>query len=169
MAPLPFWPDTPITIAYAVALAVASVVALWREHRSAPLVLFMIANWIGTRTITSQELGPYAAFFLDLSTAAAILLFSRLTMAYVPVAAIFAFMVVSYLLNDFGVIGRETMWAFADVGGYIQLLLMAGLTRGGSGLAILGSVRGGGNRVAGPMAPRFQARTNPGADRVGIE
>ena len=126
---IPFIPDTPITVAYAVALALACGLALRFGGRAMwPLVAVMVLNWIGTRLITTLDAPSYAAGILDISSAIVLVAMPRRfrTMAVLPVAALFGLMVSSYLLNDLGLIERETMWAFADVGGYLQLLIIAG-------------------------------------------
>ena len=143
-----FFPDTPITIAYAVALAVTVAFALAFDRRVWPVCAVMVANWIGTRIVTAFDLSPYVASAVDLGSAAVLLaLWRAATMAVLPVSALFALMVGSYVLADFNVIGRETMWAFADVGGYLQLLLVAGASidpGAGHRLAFLGA---GGRRI----------------------
>lgn len=125
---MPFIPDTPITIAYAVALAFAIALASRGGWAAVPVIAVMAFNWIGTRLITATDAPSWTAGALDLSSAFALIVawWQMRAMAVLPVAAIFLLMVFSYLLNDLGFIGRETMWAFADVGGYLQLIIMAG-------------------------------------------
>ncbi len=125
---MPFLPDTPVTIAYAVALVVAIALASRGGWSAVPVIAVMAFNWIGTRLITSTDAPAWAAGALDLASAFALIVawWQMRAMVVLPVAACFLLMVLSYLLNDLGFIERETMWAFADVGGYCQLIIMAG-------------------------------------------
>lgn len=125
---MPFLPDTPITIAYALALVVAIALASRGGWAAVPVIAVMAFNWIGTRLITSTDAPAWTAGALDLTSAFALIVawWQMRAMAVLPVAACFLLMVLSYLLNDLGFIEREPMWAFADVGGYCQLIIMAG-------------------------------------------
>ncbi len=125
---MPFLPDTPITIAYAVALCIAAALASRGGWAAVPVIAVMAANWLGTRLITATDAPAWTAGALDITSAFALIVAWSLarSMAVLPVAAIFLLMVVSYVLNDIGVIGRETMWAFADLFAYLQLIIMAG-------------------------------------------
>ena len=138
---MPFSPDTPITVAYAVVLFAVCGAAIIRQRLLWPVVAVMVANWLGTRAITAYDAPALLGGLLDLSSAAILIALSRFrAMAVLPVAALFGLMVFSYVMADFGLLERETMWAFADVGAYLQLLVIAGFAAdGGSGkLAFLG-------------------------------
>ena len=155
---MPFLPDSPLTIAYAVALLVAVLIAARGGWLMVPAIAVMVANWLGTRAVTAFDLGPWVAFGVDLGSLMALLVASRLmprAMAVLPLAAIFAHMLFSYVAHDFGLIGRETMWAWADVGAYGQLVIMAGTGAGGGhlvGLADMAFGRRGMRGVADPVA-----------------
>lgn len=162
---MPFLPDTPITIAYAAALVVACVLGLRGGAAMAPAVAVMVVNWLGTRAVTAWDLPGVAAAIVDLSSAAVLLVAWTIvrTMALLPVAAIFGLMLLSYIAFDLGFVGRETMWAFADVGGYIQLIIVAagGLFLGGGKRLAMDHRRGGGNdSLAGPVALRIPIEPN---------
>jgi len=159
---MPFLPDTPITIAYAVALALTAVVALWLDRRAFPVLAVMVANWLATRWITWADAPSYMAGVADISSAAVLLILWRFrAMAVLPVAGLYAFMVIAYLANDLGLIARETMWAFADVFGYAQLLvIVAGAASGGGHAVRLETVGAGSSRgraVVRAVASRFSA------------
>lgn len=147
---MPFLPDTPITIAYALALVVAIALASRGGWAAVPVIAVMAFNWIGTRLITSTDAPAWTAGALDLTSAFALIVawWQMRAMAVLPVAACFLLMVLSYLLNDLGFIEREPMWAFADVGGYCQLIIMAGTPWRPGAPNRLASVADGGGRTA---------------------
>jgi hypothetical protein len=158
---MPFFPDTPITIFYAVALVVAIALASRGGWAAVPVIAVMAFNWIGTRTITATDAPAWTAGALDLSSAFALIVawWQMRAMAVLPVAACFLLMVLSYLLNDLGFIGRETMWAFADVGAYLQLVIMAGTPWGAGPARRLAAVVTRGGRT--PAVVRVDPRRVP--------
>lgn len=158
---MPFLPDTPVTIAYAVALVVAIALASRGGWSAVPVIAVMAINWIGTRLITSTDAPAWTAGALDLASAFALIVawWQMRAMVVLPVAACFLLMVFSYVLNDIGVIGRETMWAFADLGAYLQLLIMAGTPWGAGPARRLAAVVTRGGRT--PAVVRAGSRRLP--------
>jgi hypothetical protein len=157
---IPFIPDTAATIAYAVALAAALAFAMWRERSVWPLVVVMIGNWLATRAVSSFELSGAAQAVADLTSAALLLAMWRArSFATVPVAGLFALMVFVYGAHDAGLITRDTMWAWADVLGYCQLLIIAGSAVRGGGhprLAVAADRRRRAPALAAVVARRIQ-------------
>lgn len=154
-----FLPETPLPILYALVLAAVCAFAAVRERRLWPVVAVMALNWTGTRAITSYDAPALYGGLLDLASAIVLAaLAMTAAMAVLPVAALFGLMVGCYVLADLGFIGRETMWAWADVGAYLQLLVIAGCaSSGGSGR--LARVGLGGGRV--PALARAVAHRVP--------
>ena len=127
-------PYTALPILYALTLLAVSIFAVIRDRKLWPVVTVMVLNWIGTRAITAYEVPGIAAGLLDLSSAIILACLCRTAaMAVLPVSALFGLMVISYVAADFSLLQRETMWAFADVGAYLQLLIIAGFAVGGPG------------------------------------
>lgn len=159
---IPFLPDTPLTVAYAVALALTCGVVLWRAAWLWPAIAVMVANWLATRAITHWALPSWCAFIADLISAIVLIwLWRKRAMAVLPVAALFALMLTCYLANDLEVIGREVMWAFVDVAAYGQLVILAALGIGGGGArrrSHHGADRAGGDDLAGAVAQRLPHR-----------
>lgn len=159
---IPFIPDTPITMAWPIALLVTSMIVL----RFSPGLWIVLAvpwlNWIATRLITMTDGPAYAAALTDIASGAALIaLWHWRTMAVLPLAGLYALMVFSYGFNDLGWIGRETMWAFTDVAGYIQLVLLLGMSWG-TGLRVRrGSVDCGRAGGDGAMARAVARRLPP--------
>lgn len=136
-------PDTPITIAFVVALAVASVLALTGGAKAVPAVAIMWMTWTASRIITALDLDAWLAVWTDILAALAFLAVWSLragNMAVLPLAAVSSLMVIADLASVYGLIGRETMWAFGDVGGYLQLVILAGLSFGDGHLVRLARV-----------------------------
>lgn len=161
---MPFLPDTPFTIAFAVALLVASLLALTGGWRAVPAVAIMLLTWIAARAITTFHLDTWWAVWADIIAALAFLAVWSLrvgNMAVLPLAAVSSLMVIADLGSVYGLLGRETMWAFGDVGGYLQLVILAGLSFGGGHLVRLATVARGGRRdanLARPVAHRISAQ-----------
>jgi hypothetical protein len=157
---IPFIPDTAATIAYAVALAAALAFAMWRDRSVWPLVAVMIGNWLATRSVSSFELPGAVQAVADLTSAALLLAVWRFGgMAALPVAALFGLMVIFSGVHDLGLITRDTMWAWADVLGYCQLLIIAGGAARGGGrprLAVAPDRRGRAPALAPIVARRLQ-------------
>jgi hypothetical protein len=59
-------------------------------------------------------------------------------MVVLPVAFLFLVMIFAYSLHDAGLINRDTMWAWADLSGYIQLVIILGASIQGGGRFGLG-------------------------------
>jgi membrane protease YdiL (CAAX protease family) len=158
-------PMTPATIAYAVALAAVIALAVWRDRRLWPVAAVMVANWLATRAVTAYELPGMVQAVADLTSAAVLLALRRFsTIAVLPVSALFAIMVFFYGVHDAGLITRDTMWAWADVLAYGQLLIIAGgaVAGGGRGRLALASHRRGRVRaMAFAVAKRLQAPPPP--------
>lgn len=141
-------PMTPATIGFAVALACCLAFSLYRDRKALPLSVVMVSNWLATRIVTAYELPGAVQAVADLTSAALLLAVWRFGgMAALPVAALFGLMVIFSGAHDLGLITRDTMWAWADVLGYCQLLIIAG-----------GAV-GGGGRPRLAMAPHRRGRT----------
>ena len=131
---IPFIPDTPAPIAFALALAASCAFAVWRVRRSWPLVVVMAGNWLATRTVSSYELPGSVQAVADLTSAALLLVMRRVsTSATLPVSALFGLMVVFACVHDLKLITRDTMWAWADVAAYCQLIIIAGVASAGGG------------------------------------
>lgn len=146
-----FLPDTPITITFAVALLLASLLSLTGGWRAVPGVAIMCLTWLAARAITAFALDVWWAVWADMLAALAFLAVWSLragNMAVLPLAAVSSLMVIADLASVYGLIGRETMWAFGDVGGYLQLVILAGLSYGGGHLVRLAGVARGGRRDA---------------------
>lgn len=136
-----FLPDTPFSTLYAVVAASVLLFAVIRERGLWAVSAVMAGNWIGTRLASAYAWPGSAVGLLDILSAVVLVTLSFANaMAVLPVAALFGLMVVSYVAADAGLLSRATMWAFADVGAYLQLLVIAGsAVGGGSGrLARLG-------------------------------
>lgn len=152
----PFLPDTPWPICYAVTLAVVSVTALYRSPGLWPVVAVMAANWLATRTVSAHELPGLWQAAADTASAAALIAIRRPTMVVLPVAALYLAVVFSSAAHDAGLLSRDSMWAFADVAGYLQLLIiMGGALRGGRrhGVGLGGHLgrRSGGELALAPV------------------
>lgn len=148
---MPFLPDTPITITFAVALLVASLLALTGGWRAVPAVAIMLLTWIAARAITTFDLDAWWPAWADIIAALAFLAVWSLragNMAVLPLAAVSSMMVIADIASVYGLIGRETMWAFGDVGGYLQLIILAGLSYGDGHLVRLATMARGGRRDA---------------------
>lgn len=125
---MPFLPDSPFTIAYALILGAAVLSCLALGPRSIRMIaLFMVLNWLGTRSVTAWggDLTAIFAALVDGGSAVALLVFVRTTLSK-AIAALFALMLICYGAHDLGYLGREQMWAFADLFAYLQILLMVG-------------------------------------------
>lgn len=155
-----FLPESPLTALYAAALGLVAVFGALREPRLWPVIAVMVGNWILTRLATAYEWPAAFEGMVDLLSAVVLVALSRTrAMAVLPVSALFGLMVGSYVMADFGVLSRETMWAWADVGAYLQLLVIAGIAAdGGSGrLARVGHGLRGVPAVARAVAKRVSA------------
>ena len=158
---IPFLPNSPATVAGALALFAVLAFAFWRDRRAWPLVLVMVLNWCATRAVSSFELSGLVQATADISAAVLLIALRHAgNMAVLPVAALYALMVFIAGAHDLGVITRDTMWAWADVLGYLQLLIIAGGAAGGgrARLAMGGDRPRRTHRAAILAANRLQAR-----------
>lgn len=132
-------PETPITITYALVMAVVCAFAVYRRNGCTAIALVMVLNWLGTRAVTGLELSGTAQAIIDVSSAAVLMLmWQKCHMVVLPVSALFALMVFMSGAYQVGMIARETMWAWADVAAYLQLLLIVGASAasGGGGIRL---------------------------------
>lgn len=124
---IPFVPDNFWPILYAGALAAVGALALWRSPAALwPTIAVMAANWLATRAVSAMALPGLAVALADVICAALLVALRRRTIANLPVAGLFLAMVLSYAAHDAGAVNRDIMWAWADVAGYLQLLIIAG-------------------------------------------
>jgi hypothetical protein len=160
-----FLPVTPFPVAGTVALFLTCCFALWRDRAVWPVAAVMLANWVATRAVTAWDLpGAYQA--VADSSAAVLLLFPQHLRASLalPVSALFALMVAFSAVNDLGLIGRDTLWAWSDVLGYCQLLLILGATADfgrGRRRAVADRHRRRDTHMGGAVAGRVQVPPHP--------
>ena len=129
-----FIPNSPATMIYAIALAAACALAIWRDRSLYPVVLVMLVNWLATRFVSAFEMPGSVQAVADITSAAVLLAMRHLgSMAVLPVAALFGLMVIFACLHDLKLITRDTMWAWADVAAYCQLIIIAGVASAGGG------------------------------------
>ena len=136
-----FLPDTPFSILYAIVGASVLLFAVIRERGLWAVSAVMFGNWIGTRLSSEFSWPGTVVGLIDIASAVTLVALSLTgAMAVLPVSALFGLMIGSYVAADMGFLSRASMWAFADVGAYLQLLVIAGFAAdGGSGrLAFLG-------------------------------
>lgn len=135
---IPFIPDTPASIAFLVALAATAVFTLWRDLNTFPVIAIMIGNWMATRAVSTLELPGSVQAVADITSAVLLLVLpGPRASSIIPVAALFALMVVFSGVHDLNLISRDTMWAWADVAAYFQLVIIAGSAASGGGRARL--------------------------------
>lgn len=133
-----FMPDTFWPAAYAVALVAAVAVAMLQAPRLWPVVGVMLASWVMTRTVSAHDLPGLWQAAADISCAAALIAIRRPAIVVLPVAALYLVMIFAYAAHDAGVLSRNAMWAWADVSGYLQLLIIMGCAFRGGRRARLG-------------------------------
>lgn len=165
----PFLPDTVWPICYAVTFAIVGVTALHRSPGLWPVVAVMAANWLATRTVSAYDLAGLWQAAADTASAAALIAIRRPTIVVLPVAALYLAVVFSSAAHDAGLLSRDSMWAFADVAGYLQLvIIMGGALRSGRrhGLGLGGHLgrRSGGKLAFTPLRVSREAisRDHPG-------
>jgi hypothetical protein len=165
----PFFPDTFWPIAYAVALALVGTTALYRTPRLWPIVSVMAASWVLTRIVSSHDLPGLWQAAADIACGAALIAVRRPTMVVLPVAALYLVMVFAYAAHDAGVLSRDAMWAWADVSGYLQLIIiLAAAVSGGKRAWVgLGGHRGIGHRYHPFAAPVRVSREAISRDHSG--
>lgn len=162
-------PDTFWPIAYAVALVATVTIAMLRAPRLWPVLGVMLASWVMTRTVSAYDLPGLWQAAADISCAAALIAIRRPAIVVLPVAALYLVMIFAYAAHDAGVLSRDSMWAFADVSGYLQfLIIMGGAFRGGRrhrvGLGNHPGRRSGGELA---LAPLRVSREAISGDRPG--
>jgi hypothetical protein len=133
-----FMPDTFWPIAYAVALVATSTIVMLRAPRLWPVLGVMLASWVMTRTVSAYDLPGLWQAAADIACGAALIAIRRLAMVVLPVAALYLVMIFAYAAHDAGVLSRDAMWAWADVSGYLQLLIILAASFRGSRRAWLG-------------------------------
>ncbi len=125
-------PDTFWPAAYAVALVTTATIAMLRAPRLWSVLGVMLASWVMTRTVSAHDLPGLWQAAADISCGAALIAIRRPAMVVLPVAALYLVMIFAYAAHDAGVLSRDAMWAWADVSGYLQLLIiLAASFRGG--------------------------------------
>jgi hypothetical protein len=132
---------------------VACGFAVRRDRSLWPVTAIMLTNWAATRCVTAFDLPGSVQATVDISSAAGLLLLPKPKPAVVlPVAALFALMVVFSACFDAGFITRDTLWAWSDVLGYCQLIIIAGGAASGGGTfrrPVVADPRRGGDRRHG--------------------
>ena len=93
----------------------------------------MLASWLFARAVSAYDLPGLWQAAADISCATALVAIRRPTMAVLPVAFLFLVMIFAYASYDVGLINRDTMWAWADLSGYLQLLIILGASIQGGG------------------------------------
>jgi hypothetical protein len=93
----------------------------------------MLASWVLARAVSAYELPGLWQAAADISCAMALVAIRRPAMVVLPVAFLFLVMIFAYALHDAGLINRDTMWAWADLSGYIQLVIILGAFIQGGG------------------------------------
>ncbi len=153
-------PLSPFSQLWAAALLIVCAFAVWQDRKAVPLVAVMAANWLATRAVSAFDLAGAVQAVADLISAALLLAMWRGRFAAtIPVASLFALMVFISGIHDAGLIARDTMWAWADVLGYCQLLIIAGSAVRGGGhprLAMAPHRRGRDRAVVAAVARRLQ-------------
>jgi hypothetical protein len=153
-------PWEPWPAVYMAALFLTCGFAVRRDAGLWPVAAIMLGNWAATRCVTAFDLSGTVQAAADISSAAGLLLLPKQqSVVVLPAAALFALMLVFSACFDAGIIGRDTLWAWSDVLGYGQLLVIAGGAAAGGrnrrlGVAVL---RRHGNRgLDWPVAARLQ-------------
>ena len=127
-------PWSPFAITGAAALFFTCAFVMWRDRRMWPVVAVMLGNWLMTRAVSAFELPGLVQAATDL-TSAMVLFFVKKDreLLVLPASALFAMMVFFSALHDIGTIERDTLWAWSDVLGYLQLVLIIGGAAAGGG------------------------------------
>lgn len=120
----PFLPNTFWPALYAVVLAFVIATAILHAPRLWPIVSIMGASWILSRTVSAYDMPGLWQAAADIACAAALIAIRRPTIVVLPVAFLFLIMIFAYAAHDAGILSRDTMWAWADVSGYLQLLII---------------------------------------------
>jgi hypothetical protein len=122
----------------------------------------MVLNWLGTRAVSSFELSGLVQATVDIGSAALLLTVrQRSTMVVLTVAALFSAMVLFSCVYDLGLITRDTMWAWADVAAYCQLIIIAGSAAAGGGHARLAMGRYRRHRIGAVVRSLANRIQNP--------
>ena len=115
------------------ALMFVSVTALFCTPRLWKVVVIMVAIWILTRMVSAYDMPGLWQAIADVTCGAALIAIRRPTIVVLPVAFLFLIMIFAYAAHDARLISRDIMWAWADVSGYLQLLIiLAASLRGGN-------------------------------------
>lgn len=108
------------------ALVAVVTVTMVRSPRLWPVLAVMLASWAATRLVSAHDMAGLWQAAADITCGAALLAIRRPAILVLPVAALFLIMVSAYAAHDAGLLSRDAMWAWADVSGYLQLLIILG-------------------------------------------
>lgn len=170
---IPFLPDSLFTIAYAVALAGAAIIASGGGVVGRIGAAVMILNWFATRAVTTLDLSPMVMAWADCLSGIALAgaaVAVRRYMALLPLAAIFGAMVLADASAQVSGWEREALWAVSDVGGYVQLIILVGVgLAGGPGkrVRLRPSRHLRDSLVGAPVESRIQVPTYSGPSSEG--
>ncbi len=164
-----FMPDTFWPAAYAVALVATVAVAMLQAPRLWTVIGVMLASWVMTRTVSAYDLPGLWQAAADIACGAALIAIRRPNIVVLPVAALYLVMIFAYAAHDAGVLSRDAMWAWADVSGYLQLvIIMGGAFRGGRRARLgLGNHLGRRSRHGLALAPLRVSRAPISGDHPG--
>lgn len=151
------------------ALVTVFAVTMVRSPRLWPVLAVMLASWVMTRTVSAYDMPGLWQAAADIACGAALIAIRRPAMVVLPVAALYLVMIFAYAAHDAGVLSRDAMWAWADVSGYLQLLIiMGGAFRGGRRARLgLGNHFGRRSRHGLALAPLRVSREAISGDHSG--
>jgi hypothetical protein len=147
-------PWSPFAAVWTLALLATCIFAMAQNRNLWPVIAIMLLNWTATRLVSAFDLSGLFEAIADLASAVSLVMISGRQLVTLPISALFCLMVSFSAAADFEIITRDTLWAWSDVLGYCQLIIISG-----------GAVAGGRNGWVG-VAFRRGCRNGDVVDTV---